>query len=637
MSSSETPPWAQTLLAQITEQSQHVASLAGQLQHLQVQFASLSLTAPTLPEGLTPESLRLLSADPRLPDHLQPFVRLLEVFGSFTLTDDQNNLPRLHIPPSGRPFRTLLPLATLLPLNPPLPLARPGRGFFRGKAGPFMSPTPAGNLTLQLLPPMPAAASPTGLGPPVFRSPAPFPVSSSTKTLPRGFPPRPTAPRRAEPPGSAANAAMLPPSLISPPRSSSPPPAPPASLTDLTLWIAGLTYARNLFRTHSLNAPPTFPALILSSVRPCTLAVYAQALDKFLSWTTSNDASLPRHTSIVRATQLNFVSLAAPPRPTAARMFLAAATLAVKALGWEPFLPSSFWVAATGLQALAPGPRRTWFCIHWLEVLTPSEFPTLAQPYAILLISFVFLLRVSEARRLRSADLTANGLRLLPAKTHRAPIWRAASPFISEWLLFLRASLHGRRACSTDAPLALLHRAASAHTPETLTWHALRRGAAAMLHFLGLPLSDLCHWGRWSSPRTANSYIEPHAFLGLPASLHLLSPLGIPTSLSLDQLWPARLFGRPDTSSSAQPTSSDAGHVWPPASLVLPSSASVPEPPTSLLPSVPPNSAPATAPVDTHGPRPRAGNQRRAPTSPASNLRQSKPRNRALRKRKRAP
>ena len=89
MSTADAPPWAQALLAQVCAQSDRVASLAGQMQNLQAQFASLSLTAPTIPDELTPDSLRLLASDPRLPDHLQPFLRLLEAFGTFTLSDDQ--------------------------------------------------------------------------------------------------------------------------------------------------------------------------------------------------------------------------------------------------------------------------------------------------------------------------------------------------------------------------------------------------------------------------------------------------------------------------------------------------------------------------------------------------------------------
>ena len=91
------PAWAQTLLTQMTSQSERVTALASQMQHLQTQFAVLSVASPTPPqlsEELSTGSVQQLLTDPRLPDHLLPFARLLELVGTFPLSDEQTEVAK---------------------------------------------------------------------------------------------------------------------------------------------------------------------------------------------------------------------------------------------------------------------------------------------------------------------------------------------------------------------------------------------------------------------------------------------------------------------------------------------------------------------------------------------------------------
>ena len=264
----------------------------------------------------------------------------------------------------------------------------------------------------------------------------------------------------------------------------------------------------------------------------------------FPSW---NQTGIPDPTTLglQAAIQEYLIHCATPPRPGSARSFLAALTFAASALPHSPPIPRSCWMAVSALTRLAPEPRRTWFP---LSQLFPDSFvltPTHTVFYGLLLLSFIYLLRISETAAIYATDLGNGRLAIHAAKRDRTTCWRPATNFVDLWLGFLRTHYSSS---PTPSPAALTG-AIRSLSPDTTTytWHALRRGGAATLVQLGTSPEQLAHWGRWASPQSARCYFDlQQPFPVLPGRFLLFTPDGGWASLTPADLWPPTVLpGQP--------------------------------------------------------------------------------------------
>ena len=150
------------------------------------------------------------------------------------------------------------------------------------------------------------------------------------------------------------------------------------------------------------------------------------------------------------------------------------------------------WLAVSALSRLAPPSQWTWFP---LQNLLSSNFifsSAISPIYGLVLLAYVFLLRVSEASSLLPADLGPGRLGLHAAKRDRTVCWRPVTPFIDGWLVFLRQYYTTQSLPTASA----LNRHLRALFPgQTLTWHAMRCGGAATLVQLGTTPEQLTSWG----------------------------------------------------------------------------------------------------------------------------------------------
>ena len=201
-------------------------------------------------------------------------------------------------------------------------------------------------------------------------------------------------------------------------------------------------------------------------------------------------------------------------------------------------------MAVSAITRLAPAPQRSWFSLH---NLFPANLLRPVEPwfYGLLLVSFVFLLRVSESLSLTPSTLGPDRLGLRAAKRDRVTCWRPATHFVSEWLAFL-----GNYLASYSLPTAAaLNHLLRALAPDC-TWHALRRGGAATLVQLGTSPEQLSHWGRWASSQSARPYFDLQCpFSSLPSRFHLYSPTFDVLSASPFDLWPPVVLPGPTLSS----------------------------------------------------------------------------------------
>ena len=117
-----------------------------------------------------------------------------------------------------------------------------------------------------------------------------------------------------------------------------------------------------------------------------------------------------------RRVQAYLLHLSQPPCPSAARTLLAALTFVSDSQPCLHPFPRSYWHIPTALQRVAPPPRRSWFSLLRLSAADSSFRPADAPLYGMVLISFVFLLGISEAAALTSADLLDSQLAIRPAK-----------------------------------------------------------------------------------------------------------------------------------------------------------------------------------------------------------------------------
>ena len=92
-----------------------------------------------------------------------------------------------------------------------------------------------------------------------------------------------------------------------------------------------------------------------------------------------------------------------------------------------------------------------------------------------------------------------------PSKRHATTSWRAATPFVAQWLAHLRQHLAHQGPFTQTALSRGLYQLNPAAIPSTLTWHSLRRGGATALISLGVPPEQLAIWGSMGFPA-----VRPH-------------------------------------------------------------------------------------------------------------------------------
>ena len=132
---SDVPAWAKDLMQRLDVQQQQLV----QLQH-QLALCPATSMLPTYPQNVSSEALTALAADPRFPDHLRVYLRLLTVALPGLITDDQLD--------ASQAAYTELCLATSQHSTPPSIPASPsttqpatrffqqyGRPFYRSKSG----------------------------------------------------------------------------------------------------------------------------------------------------------------------------------------------------------------------------------------------------------------------------------------------------------------------------------------------------------------------------------------------------------------------------------------------------------------------------------------------------------------------
>ena len=253
-----------------------------------------------------------------------------------------------------------------------------------------------------------------------------------------------------------------------------------------------LAQARTMLGT-TIEPPSTdFLALLAFHLAPSTRTSYAAALAQFQLWSQTN---LPEPTTLdlPSALQRYLLHCVSPPHPGTARCLLAAVTFAASALADSPTLPRSCWVAASALTRLAPTPHRSWFPLSSLFFGTFSLTDHNRGQYGLLLISFLYLLRISETAALLPNDLTPDCLGIHASKRDRTTVWRPTTRFVAHWLIFLQDHLFRS---GTPSPAALTRAIGSLSTTTRYTWHALRRGGAATLVHLGTTPDQLTYWER---------------------------------------------------------------------------------------------------------------------------------------------
>ena len=265
---------------------------------------------------------------------------------------------------------------------------------------------------------------------------------------------------------------------------------------------------------------------------------------QFLGWLGAHSTS--PHSTEIDIFERYIVGLASPPRPTTARIFVASWAHAAL-LGFASVSPSTrHWTAVRAIHSHIPlgvSDNRAWFQPAWFNVPFAISNTRDALDYAACLFSWVFLLRVSEARTLTADDLHATQIRITPSKSSLTNAWRTVPVSLRPWVDFL---------LSQQSPGALFNiRSATLFArrlvPDNLpfTWHAFRRGGATTLAALGAPVPNILLWGRWHSHSVLSRYIEHGVpFDAAPTTVVIAvpSPFRL-VALPLQALWPPHLFG----------------------------------------------------------------------------------------------
>ena len=345
-------------------------------------------------------------------------------------------------------------------------------------------------------------------------------------------------------------------------------------------WHACVSQTIAQLRSPSTLSPNSFSELLTCSYASSTRVTYACALELFLRWAVS---SAPVSRSFVEAVQRYLISLFSPPRGSHARVLLAALALVAQSFPAIPALPSSCWAGVRAIVRHQPAPRRTWFFVHYLEPTAADiDWECSKVLYGVLLFSFVYLLRISEAAAICSGDFQSGNFAVHAAKRGKATYWRPVAEALRPWAdFFAQQRLESGKSFFTTTSLSSAFKQYTAQI-GALTFHALRRGGASTLAQLGLAPDRLLQWGRWRGMESARLYFEVEQCTpALPESVHVFQPDGSVASVPPARLWPDTLFSStplqpPRSASSSLPTTSVvSGKFSAPSSIVATDTPSV--------------------------------------------------------------
>ena len=211
---------------------------------------------------------------------------------------------------------------------------------------------------------------------------------------------------------------------------------------------------------------------------------------------------------------------------------------------WRSSLPAAL-VSIKGWTRLAPSvshPPLTWdLTVLLATVLVRVGATDLA---CGVLLAFDCLLRLSELLNLSNDDVARPGdprwtstlsgvcLRLKQTKTGKQQWVQVRHVFVANWLLsILAARLPKARIFGFEASVARgLFKSAVAELglPPAIVPHSLRHGGATALHLAGMSMEDILLRGRWSSVKSARTYIQvgKALLLDLRVSDHTLKSAG---------------------------------------------------------------------------------------------------------------
>lgn len=183
-----------------------------------------------------------------------------------------------------------------------------------------------------------------------------------------------------------------------------------------------------------------------------------------------------------------------------------------------PPLPSALTSRLLTASRNLAAPRAAPPCIRpssLAHAATRASTPALRHILSLAMVSWFFLLRISEALRLAPAHVSADfsSVTVAPSKNHARPLPVPAPPGADVWLRALVSAsetppnipFFGGRPKDLNAGLRDL----LSGTPDAdATWHGLRRGRATFLFHQGVPLADIALQGRWTS-REVRTYVHP--------------------------------------------------------------------------------------------------------------------------------
>mgnify|MGYP001567043813 FL=1 len=207
---------------------------------------------------------------------------------------------------------------------------------------------------------------------------------------------------------------------------------------------------------------------------------------------------------------------------------------------WRTSLPAAL-MSIKGWTRLAPSishPPLTWdLTVLLATALVRSGQQDLA---CGCLLAFDCLLRITELLNLCNDDVACPGdlrwkstlpgvcLRLKHTKTGKQQWVPVKNAFVTSWLL----SIMSKR--SSNAKIFMLESSAARSAfrsavievglPAAIVPHSLRHGGATALHLAGMSMEDILLRGRWSSVKSARTYIQvgKALLLDLPVSNHTL-------------------------------------------------------------------------------------------------------------------
>ena len=193
------------------------------------------------------------------------------------------------------------------------------------------------------------------------------------------------------------------------------------------------------------------------------------------------------------------------------------AVRAVEDVEWvKPITSRQIWRMAKNLLPSDKEDRRAFGGLETLQLISQGYKDRVDWTfYRLTVLSFVGVLRVGETVPIRRRGLGDEAMCFQGVKNSRCPFTRDLGAYASAWSDWLKR--HG----STDekGPIFLcpqgpawleerIARALVGTEYEEPRWHCWRRGGAALLKWMGVPIAVGQWWDRWAR-RVAADYIAP--------------------------------------------------------------------------------------------------------------------------------